>query len=88
MFAFSSARRVDPSQILRVAPHSNVEWEQGPRENPALEYKPGCAKCNNPSDRDFRAVFAYAFLPPPQDRGLGLLSCGIRSTPVEMPPIR
>lgn len=88
MFAYRGTKRVDPSQLLRVAAHSQVEWEQGPRENPALEYKPGCALCNHPDDRDFRAIFAYAYLPLPQDRSIGLLPCGIRSTPVEMPPIR
>ncbi|HVJ06844.1 MAG TPA: hypothetical protein VM554_00520 [Acidisarcina sp.] len=88
MFAYRATRRIDASQLLRVPPHSQVEWEQGPHDNPALEFKPGCALCNHPEDREFRAIFAYAYLPHPQDRSIGLLPCGIRSSPVEMPPIR
>lgn len=88
MFVYQATKPVDPAQLLRVAAHSQVEWEQGPRDNPALEFKPGCALCSHPADREFRAIFAYAYMPLPQDRSMGLLPCGIRSTPVEMPPIR
>lgn len=88
MFVYRATKRVDPSQILRVSAHATAEWEQGAKENPALEFKPSCTLCAHPQDREFRGIFAYAYQSLPQDRSLGLLSCGIRSSPVEMPPIR
>jgi hypothetical protein len=88
MFVYRATRRVEASQILEVPPHSVVEWEQGAKENPVLEFKPGCAMCSHPDDREFRGIFAYAYLPMPEDKSLGLLPCGIRSTPVDLPPIR
>ena len=77
-----------PAMILKVAPHSTTEWEEGAKDNPALEFKPSCSICNHPEDREFRAIFAYAYLPLPEDKALGLLPCGIRSSPVDVPPIR
>lgn len=88
MFVYHAVRPIEPSQILKVAAHSVTEWEEGAKENPALEFKPSCSICNHPADREFRAVFAYAYLPLPQDRLLGLLPCGIRSSPVDVPPLR
>jgi hypothetical protein len=88
MFVYRATRPIEPSRILKVAAHSTTEWEEGAMENPALEFKPSCSICNHPSDREFRAVFAYAYLPLPQDKPLGLLPCGIRSSPVDVPPLR
>ena len=87
MFVYRATQPLAPSQILKVAAHSVVEWEEGARENPALEFKPSCSICDHPSDRDFRAIFAYAYLPLPADKSLGLLPCGIRSSPVDVPPL-
>jgi len=88
MFVFRATKRVDPGQILRVPAHGTAEWEQGAKDNPALEFKPSCKICDHPQDREFRGIFAYAYQPMPQDHSLGLLACGIRSSPVDMPPIR
>jgi hypothetical protein len=88
MFVYRATRRLDPNQILRVVAHGSAEWEQGAKDNPALEFKPSCSLCDHPQDREFRGIFAYAYQPLPQDQSLGLLPCGIRSSPVDMPPIR
>jgi hypothetical protein len=88
MFVYRATQALASDKILKVAPHSTMEWEEGAKDNPALEFKPSCSICNHPSDREFRAIFAYAYLPLPQDKTLGLLPCGIRSSPVDVPPIR
>jgi len=88
MFVYQATQPLNPSQILKVAAHSVAEWEEAVKENPTLEFKPSCSICNHPADREFRAIFAYAYLPMPADKPLGLLPCGIRSTPVDVPPIR
>ena len=88
MFVYRATQPLAPSNVLKVAPHSTTEWEEGAKDNPALEFKPSCSICNHPEDREFRAIFAYAYLPLPEDKALGLLPCGIRSSPVDVPPIR
>jgi hypothetical protein len=88
MFVYQATKALDSGQILKVAAHSVVEWEEGAKQNPALEFKPSCSICNHPYDREFRAIFAYAYLPLPAEKALGLLPCGIRSSPVDVPPIR
>ena len=57
------------------------------RDHPAIAYRPSCAICNYPGEREYRAVFAYAYVPHPQEHTDGLLACGLRSTPVVMPPL-
>jgi hypothetical protein len=80
---------VYPSQniadSLSVPPHQKREWTESPQENPVLEYKPGCAICSYPGESHYQVVFAYAYLTGP-GQPHGLLSCGLRSAPVPMPP--
>ena len=76
---------VDPKYIT-VPAHGHYEWTAGERDIPALSYRPGCAQCNYPGEHDYMAVFAYAYLPPPQQHKDGLLACGLRSNLVAMPP--
>ena len=42
--------------------------------------------CNYPGEREYQAVFAYAYLPGPGEHAPDLLQCGLRSDPVPMPP--
>jgi hypothetical protein len=70
-------------KLLTLPPHQSVEWIGSQRENPVLEYKPGCPICSYPGEREYEVVFAYAYLAGP---GQGLLTCGLRSAPVPMPP--
>ena len=70
-----------------VKPHQTREWVESELENPVLAYKPGCPICSYPGEREYRVVFAYAYLPgEKQAKGEGLLACGLRSKPVPMPP--
>ena len=75
----------DP-RYLTVPAHGHYEWTASEREIPALAYRPSCARCNYPGEHDYMAVFAYAYLPPPQLHKDGLLACGLRSNLVPMPP--
>jgi hypothetical protein len=69
-----------------VKPHESRQWLESEAENPVLEYKPGCPICSYPGERQYRVVFAYAYLPADKENREGLLSCGLRSSPVPMPP--
>lgn len=75
----------DPHFIV-VPAHGKYEWIAGARENPTLAYQPRCAHCNYPGERDYKAVFAYAYLPPNGRRVEDLLTCGLRTNLVDMPP--
>lgn len=68
-----------------LPPHKSREWVESPRDNPVLEYKPGCALCSYPGETEYQVVFAYAYLAPGGSQP-GQLSCGLRSSPVPMPP--
>ena len=70
---------------VTLAPHQIREWTESTQANPVLAYKPGCALCSYPGESEYQVVFAYAYLAPggPQP---GQLTCGLRSTPVPMPP--
>ncbi len=84
MFAY---RATAPArQYLIVMPHEKHEWVASVQSNPALVYQPGCARCRNPGESEYRAIFAYAYLPAPAEQGGQLLACGLRSSPVVMPP--
>jgi hypothetical protein len=72
------------THIVTVPPHHSKEWIESQQENPVLAYKPGCTMCSYPGERDYQVVFAYAYLAGA--RQPGLLSCGLRSAPVPMPP--
>ena len=68
-----------------LPPHQSREWIASQQENPVLEYKPGCTMCSYPGESEYQVVFAYAYLAGP-GQPEGVLSCGLRSAPVPMPP--
>jgi hypothetical protein len=72
---------------LTIEAHSQLQWAEPVAGHAALEFRPGCQRCNNPGDRGFRAVVAYALQPAPGQAAGALLSCGLRSKPVLMPPL-
>jgi hypothetical protein len=84
------AARLDPAatspQMLEIPPHGSREWTEWVSEDPAIAYRPSCAQCNYPGEHEFQAVFAYAWLPLPHQVIPHLLTCGLRSAPVVMPP--
>lgn len=86
VFAYQPKKAPDDPKYLTVPAHGHYEWTASEREIPALAYQPGCAQCNYPGEHDYKAVFAYAYLPPPQLHTDGLLACGLRSNLVPMPP--
>jgi hypothetical protein len=71
--------------FLTLSPHQTVEWIESQQGNPVLEYKPGCKICSYPGERDYQVIFAYAYLAG-AGQPAGVLSCGLRSAPVPMPP--
>ncbi len=73
---------------LTVPAHGQRQWAEPVHANPILSYRPGCERCRNPGDAQFRAVLAYAYLPPEGSVVPGLLLCGLRSNLVVMPPPR
>lgn len=76
----------DPKYIM-VPAHGSYEWTESVREDPVLAYRPGCAQCDYPGEHRYRAVFAYAWLPPFGARTpKHLLTCGLRTGMVVMPP--
>ena len=86
LFAYQpEAVPVNPKYII-VPARGSYEWEQREHENHALSYRPSCAICNYPGEHEYKAVFAYAYLPAPQEDAPGLLACGLRSNLVIMPP--
>ncbi|MFT4114487.1 hypothetical protein [Silvibacterium sp.] len=75
----------DP-KYLTIPAHGSQEWVARVEDNAALAYRPSCEKCNNPGEHEYRAVFAYAYLPAPGETEPHLLTCGLRSSQVIMPP--
>lgn len=86
VFQPKDAKAGDPKTIT-IPAHGVHEWTEWMKDDLAIAYQPGCAQCNYPGERDFRAVFAYAWLPARGERIEHLLSCGLRSNPVDMPPL-
>ena len=86
LFAYQPSSAAENTKYVTVAAHGNYEWEQRVPGNPVLEYRPSCALCNYPGEHEYKAVFAYAYLPPVQEHVDGLLACGLRSNLVIMPP--
>jgi hypothetical protein len=86
VFAYQPSKAPADPKYITVPEHGHYEWTAGERQIPALAYKPGCARCNYPGEHEYKAVFAYAYLPPPQEHKDGLLACGLRSNLVDMPP--
>lgn len=87
VMVYSSTSQKVLAKPLVVEPHEIRKWVASERENPVLEYKPGCPICSYPGEREYRVVFAYAYLPNGADK-TELLRCGLRSKPVPMPPKR
>lgn len=87
MFAFQPSRAPSEPGFLSIRPHGSKEWTEPMRDNPAIEYRPSCGTCNYPGEKEYQAVFAYAYLPNPEEHATDLLRCGLRSEPVPMPPI-
>jgi hypothetical protein len=86
MFAYRPAAPPDRPDYLVVPAHGSEQWSEPMLNNPTIAYQPGCPHCNYPGENDYQAVFAYAYLPPPEEHAPGLLHCGLRSAPVPMPP--
>lgn len=76
----------DPKAITIPAYGKRV-WTEWMRNDSAIAYQPSCAHCNYPGEHNFRAVFGYAWLPPFGQHIEHLLTCGLRSNPVDMPPL-
>ncbi|MGC8550225.1 MAG: hypothetical protein ACP5M4_11050 [Acidobacteriaceae bacterium] len=74
-------------KTITIPAHGVHEWTEWMKDDPAIAYQPSCAHCNYPGEHDFRAVFAYAWLPARGQRIEHLLACGLRSNPVDMPPL-
>ncbi len=87
VFAYQPAQPPQHAEYMTVPPHSSQEWTESIKDHPAIAYRPGCAICNYPGEREYRAIFAYAYVPHPQEHAEGLLPCGLRSEPVVMPPL-
>jgi hypothetical protein len=86
VFAYQPTAGFGNPEYITVPAHANYEWTSGERDNPALAYRPGCEHCNYPGEHDYKAVFAYAYLPPAGQHVQGLLPCGLRTRLVDMPP--
>ncbi len=74
----------DPKWVI-LPPHQSREWVESQQDNSVLEYKPGCPMCSYPGEREYQVIFAYAYLSG-GEQAEGLLSCGLRTAPVPMPP--
>lgn len=86
VFAYRSGEDAADPHYLTVPAHGKYEWTASERSNPVLDYQPRCAHCNYPGEHDYKAVFAYAWLPPKGRRVPHLLRCGLRTNLVDMPP--
>ena len=71
------------ADLLIVPPRQSRSWTASQQENAVLTYQPGCKLCSYPGEREYQVVFAYAYA---GEANAGLLSCGLRSLPVPMPP--
>ena len=87
MFAYQPAVPPEHAEYLTVPAHGSEDWVISMRDDPAIQYKPSCARCNYPGETDYQAIFAYAYLPNPEEHAPDLLRCGLRSAPVPMPPV-
>jgi hypothetical protein len=87
IFAFQPVGTPGVRDVVTIAPHAELTWDESARENPVLVYRPSCKVCNYPLDRQYRVVFGYGYLPPRGASPNGLLTCGIRSNEVDMPPL-
>lgn len=87
MFAYQPAKLPERPEYLTVPARGSEDWVVPMRNDPAIAYRPSCAHCNYPGEKEYEAVFAYAYLPNPEEHAPDLLRCGLRSAPVPMPPV-
>ena len=87
MFAFRPQTPPEHPEYLTVPAHGHIEFQELMKDHPAIAYRPSCVMCNYPGEYQYRAVFAYAYLPHPEEHKSNLLTCGLRSEPVGMPPL-
>lgn len=87
VFAYQPKELPQGAKYMLVPAHGSQQWTQTMLDHPAIAYRPSCAICNNPGENEYRAVFAYAYVPNSQEHVDGLLACGLRSSPVVMPPL-
>lgn len=86
MFAYQPTTAPDHPSYVVVPARGSQQWTESMLGSPAIAYRPSCARCNYPGESEYRAIFAYAYLPAPEEHEPGLLHCGLRSKPVPMPP--
>ncbi len=87
MFAYQPPAAPADPEYLTVPAHGFREWSEPMRDHPAIEYRPSCAMCNYPGEKEYRAIFAYAYLPNAAEDATNLVRCGLRSAAVPMPPV-
>jgi hypothetical protein len=87
MFAYQPVAPPEHAEYLKVPAHGSEDWVVPMRDDPAIAYRPSCPRCNYPGETEYQAVFAYAYLPNPEEHATDLLRCGLRSAPVPMPPV-
>ena len=85
LIAFAPQKEKADAGFLILLPHQSTQWVESQLENPVLAYKPGCKLCSYPGEREYQVIFAYAYRASAGEPG-DLLSCGLRSSPVPMPP--
>ncbi len=87
LFAARAPRQAAEPVLRTIAAGSTYSWTIFSSQAPALQYHPGCERCNYQGEEQFRAVLAYAYLPASDQEASSLLNCGLRSNPVVMPPL-
>ncbi len=87
VFAAAEPASLVPLEVRLVAPGETFAWTASFQQRPTLRYMPGCEHCNYPRGGEYRAVLSYALLPGPYGQETSWLSCGLRSNPVDMPPV-
>lgn len=86
VFAYQPKTSDSDPKYITIPAHGKYEWTSGEHDNPALAYRPGCEHCSYPGEHDYKAVFAYAYLPAAGQHVDHLLPCGLRTPLIDMPP--
>lgn len=88
VFAYHPPATEQAETGTRTIPaHDAYSWTAFTRDHPELRYRPGCEHCTYAGEETFQAVLAYAYMPPRVAGDTPMLGCGLRSTPVVMPPL-
>ncbi len=88
LFATLARPGSSPQRIRTIPAGGQLSWTVRMRAEPSLAYRPGCEHCAYSGETRFRAVLAYAYLPAgPVAVQEPLLGCGLRTAPVDMPPL-